>query len=117
MYLSIKSKHIKLVRCCPNVALLIPVPPHNPKHVGDQHVVPDVELSVVVQHWTIDVQLNNVSLVGSVLMLLLLVQHIVNLIELVNYCNPVPSIRKFPRLHDPNVPQLLPLLLRLIFLF
>ena len=52
---------IKFIGCSPYIPLVIPVSSHHSVEVSDEHVVPDVEFSVVVEHGSINVLLDYVG--------------------------------------------------------
>lgn len=109
MDLLVEGEDIELVGSCSYVPLCVPVTPHHSEHVGNQHVVANVELSVVVEEGSVNVQLDDEGFSGSILVLLFLVEHVVDLIQFVDHCDPVASVGEFSWLHNPNVPE--PLLL------
>jgi hypothetical protein len=55
---------VEFVGSSSHVALVVPVSPHHSVEVGDEHVVPDIELSIVVEHGSIDVLLDYVCPLG-----------------------------------------------------
>lgn len=61
VYFWLEGMDIELVGGSSDVALLVPVGPGDSEEVGDHHVVPDVEFTVVVQQGSIDVHLHYIG--------------------------------------------------------
>lgn len=95
-----------------DVALAEPVGAHEAVQPGDEHVVADVEFPALVKQRILDVLLNYVGLVVSVVMLLLLLEDIVQFVDLINYNDAVATVRQLPGLHNPDIFQ--PFLARLL---
>lgn len=72
---------------------------------ADQHVVPDVELSPLVEQWLLYVFLNDVGFLTAVEVLLLLLEDSIQLVNLINHCDSLSSIRQLSWLHNPNIFQ------------
>lgn len=66
VYFPFKVLNIKLISAGSNVTLLKPVAFHDPIYVSDQHVMPDVKLSLLVEQRTIDVQLDDEGFLTTV---------------------------------------------------
>jgi len=64
MYLWCKVVDVELVGRGADVALLVPVSPGDSEKVADQHIVPDIEFPVVVEHRPVDVHLHDVGLLS-----------------------------------------------------
>lgn len=97
--------NIELIAARPDVTLGIPVASDHSVEVADHHVMPNVELPTVVQHWPIDVQLQNIGLGGSVRMAVLLRQQTIYFVKFVNDSNTVPTIRQLAGFDNPDVPE------------
>ncbi len=59
MNLGLEWMNVKFIWWCSNVTLLIPVCSSNTINTCDQHVVTNVELTIVVQERTVKIHLNN----------------------------------------------------------
>lgn len=92
MNLPVKVFNIKLVRRCANVSLFIPISSEKSVNMSDQQVVSNIELSSLVQKWSIDIKLNYEGLLNTILMLPLSFNDLVQLICLINNCDSVPSV-------------------------
>lgn len=94
---------VELVRGCPNVPFPEPIGPHRPVQSADHHVVPDVEFPPFVEKWFFDVLLHDVCLFAAIEVLFLFLQNRVQLVNLVNHSDALPSVGKLPRLHNPHI--------------
>lgn len=103
--LPLEVVHVELVGGRSDVPLGIPVAPHDPEHVGDQHIVPNIELPPVVQQRPVQIQLHNVSFGSAVSMLLLLTENFVELVYFIDYCDTVASVAQLARLNDPYITE------------
>lgn len=59
MNFRLEGVHIELIRRCSNVSLLIPVGSSNSQNVCYEHVMSNVELTIVVEQWAVNVHLND----------------------------------------------------------
>lgn len=59
VYFWVEGVDIEVVGRGADVALFVPVCPGDSEEIGHQHVVPDVELTLVVKQGTIDVELHD----------------------------------------------------------
>ena len=122
VYFWFKVVDVELVGGGSDVALFVPVGSCDAVEVGDEHVVADVELSVVVEHGSVDVHLHDIGVLcllfvwrlvveGGLLDLLGLLEDAVQLIDLVydGYASTLVAV--LPRLNYPNIPSLPPPLL------
>lgn len=95
-----------------NISLLVPVGLDLAIVAGDQHEGADIKLSIVVEKGIGDVELEDESL-GPPPVAAPVAFHysLFYVIDFLRTCDPVASIRKLPRLHDPAVrkPFLLPI--------
>lgn len=104
----------ELVRGGTQVTLLIPVPLEIPIHTGNQKIVPDIELPPIIQQRLLNILLQYKSPITPIPILLPPPEPQLNIIQTRTHTDPRPSIRKLPRLRNPNIPHtLIPLLLLL----
>ena len=139
MDLWLKIVDIVRIGGCPHISLLIPVDSSNPIEIADEHILPQVEFSVVVEKRPIYVHLNNkcfwawsklLIFIGLALAVIFInsvttltpcfSEDVSKLINLVNDCDSIPSVRVLTWLDNPNVsglsvPKLFFLLLDLLF--
>ncbi len=57
--LRLEAMDVEFIWRCADVPLFIPVGSSDPENVCDQNVVADVEFSVVVEEWSVDVHLDD----------------------------------------------------------
>lgn len=57
----VENINVKLIRACSNITFSIPVSSSHPIKVGDEHIVTNIKLTIVVQHGPIDIHLNNIG--------------------------------------------------------
>lgn len=92
---------------CADVALFVPVGAGDSVEVGDEEIVSNVELALIVKEGSVDVLLHDVGL-RAILELsrlsLALLDEVVQLIDLVDHHDPIAPVAVLPRLHDPDVP-------------
>lgn len=62
MYLWLKVVDIEEIRGSADISFLIPVSTCHSIDVGDEKIVSDVELAVIVKEWTVDVHLHDEGL-------------------------------------------------------
>lgn len=117
VYFWLKGVDVELVGGSSDVALLVPVGPGDSEEVGNHHVVPDVEFTVAVQQWSVDVHLHYV---GPFLLLIgvptpfSLLDEGVELIYFVDDSDASPLVAILARLDYPDIAHLV---LRGAFLF
>ena len=92
VHLSIEGENIKFIRGCSDIAFVVPIPSHNPEHISDQHIVSNVEFSIVIQQRPIYIQLHDKGFISTVIMFLFLGQHVINLVDFVNHCNTITTV-------------------------
>jgi hypothetical protein len=66
VYFPFKVLNIKLISAGSDVTLFKPVAFHDPMYVSDQHVMPDVELTLLVEQRTINIQLDDEGFLTTV---------------------------------------------------
>lgn len=94
---------IEFVRGSSYVALAEPISTHNSVQSADHHIVPYIELSVLVKKRFFDILLDDISFLSSIGMFLLLLYDVVKFINFIDYSDSLSSIRKFSWLDDPYV--------------
>lgn len=90
-----------------HVPLLVPVPLHPSIHAAHQHVVAQVELPPVVEQWVLDVLLEDEGAQLAVPVPLPSLQPHLDVVQSVAHSYPRPPVSVLPRLHDPDVAQVL----------
>jgi hypothetical protein len=109
---------VELVGGGADVALLVPVGSRDSEEVGDEHVVSDVEFTVVVEHGSIDVHLYDVGAFGLLLVDaavegvaascgVSLFQEGVQFVDLIDHGNSPALVAVLPWLDDPDIPHLI----------
>lgn len=61
VYFRFEVGDVEFVGGCADVSLLVPVGPSNSVEIGDHHVVPNVEFTVIVEEGAVNVHLYDVS--------------------------------------------------------
>lgn len=62
MYFWCKVMNVKLVSRCADIALFIPIGPRHSEKIAYEHIVSDIELSIVVEERPVNIHLHYVSL-------------------------------------------------------
>lgn len=70
---------------------------------ADHHVVPDIKFSVFVEHGPLDVLLDYVGFVASVLVFLFSLQDGVEFTDLVDHSDAVAPVGEFSRFDNPYI--------------
>lgn len=89
---SSKLIDVVLVGCCSNIPLLVPVPFDHSIHRGHHHVMPNVELSRLVQERLRQVLLDNVGFLSSVVMSCLAFKNLPYLVQVTADLDSISSI-------------------------
>ena len=95
--------NVILFRRGANVALPKPVGPHDSMEPTYHHVMSDIKFPSLVQQRFFYVFLNNISLLLTIEVFLLLLQDIIEFVYLVDHSYPLTPIRKLTRFDNPNV--------------
>jgi hypothetical protein len=103
--LSFKVEDIELIGSCSNIPFLIPEGFEDTVELANHHVMPNIKLSFLVKERTVDIQLNNESLLGSIIMLSLALHDGIELIDFIYHSDSVSSIGELPWLHNPDIPH------------
>lgn len=121
MYLRIEVIDVEFIGGCSNVAFLVPVCSLNPVEIRDEHVVTDVEFSVVVEEGSVNVRLDYecflcfflvndcfacffvpigwITILGS----LSLLHQTIELVNLIDDCYSSPLIAVLSGFYDPYI--------------
>lgn len=60
--------------------------------LGQQHIVPQIEFPLLIQQWSIEIQLDNESLLSTIVVLLFCLHYRIELVDLINYSDSVSSV-------------------------
>lgn len=106
--LRLEGVYVELVRRSADVPLFIPIGTVDSKKVSDQHVMPYIELPVVVEQRPVNIHLHDVSTLsllrnGTLRWHPPLLDDRIQLIHFIDYCNASTLVAVLPRLHDPDV--------------
>lgn len=94
---------VELVGGSADVAFLEPVRLEDAVDLADHHVVPDIELPLLIQEGTIDVKLHYEGLLAAILMHFLRLDDRIQFVYLIDHSDAVASVGELPWLDDPDV--------------
>lgn len=93
-----------LIGSSPNVTELTPVAFHMAIDTGDEHVMPDIKFPPVVEKRLLDILLNNVSAIASIIQFHFVLQYSLDFLKGMADRDPIASVGQFSRLYDPDIP-------------
>ena len=111
---------VELVGGSADVPFLEPVRLEDPVDLADHHVVPDIELPLLIQEGPINIQLYYEGLLAPIIMHFLRFYDRVELVYLIDHSDAVASVGELPWFDDPDVAHgslLQTTILELAFLF
>jgi hypothetical protein len=103
--LFLKILYIELVRRCSYVSISIPISLHHSKEISDQHIVSYIEFTITVKQRSIEIHLNNKSLLllRVIRASFALFYQRIQLVNLINNCYPSTLVTVLTWFHYPDV--------------
>lgn len=132
--------YIKLIRWSPDISFLVPIRSGYTKEISYQHIMSDIELSIIVEKWSVNVHLDDECTFLSLFVILRLICIVgwcscrrclklffmtllrtlfhdqVQLIYFINYCYSFTLIRILSRFYNPYVPSFFIFTITLLFI-
>ncbi len=118
VYLRLKVMNIIEISWCPDVPFLIPICLCHSIQICYEHVVPNVEFSIIVKEWSVHIHLHNKSFILEFPYYLLTLSvwlfagffilgwifyNAIELVYFIYYCNTTSLIGILPWLNNPNI--------------